>query len=198
MKRRPKVYSNVSACHLDEWKWLSMIASLINLFTMRVLALDCFVKKVQLWYNNYTVRLVSKMNMKNTYSSRGNEHISWVERYLNVPLSKWGACSVTAGHGSLWEGKLSERNSRSAIPHAQQKLQCFYLNHSTEGTWSVSTFPASDLMWPKPHVGFPCGWEQMCARLCRVGSGIVVPCPRLLLCMALSWFGIVEPTGLCI
>lgn len=74
-----------------------MIASLINLFTMRVLALDCFVKKVQLWYNNYTVRLVSKMNIKTTYSSRENEHISWVERYLNVPLCKWGACSVTAG-----------------------------------------------------------------------------------------------------
>lgn len=40
-----KVHSNISACHLDEWKWLSMIASLTNLFTMRVLALDCFVKK---------------------------------------------------------------------------------------------------------------------------------------------------------
>lgn len=48
-----KMYSNISSCHWDEWKWLSVIASLMNVFTMRVVALDCFVKKKKKKSNYY-------------------------------------------------------------------------------------------------------------------------------------------------
>lgn len=91
------------------------------------------------------------------------------EWYLSVPQPKWGeAHSLKAGQGSIWEGEIPARNSHM---HSRRKLWYFYPSRSSEGTWSVSTLPAPDLMWLEARVGFPCSWGADGARLCNVGCG---------------------------
>lgn len=63
--------------------------------------------------------------------------------------------------------------------HSRRKLWYFYLSRSSEGTRSVSTFPASDLMWLEPRVGFPCSWGADGARLCNLRCEDKDPMPWL-------------------
>lgn len=101
----------------------------------------------------------------------------WAHFLNGTTHPKWGAGSqLEQGRAAFGEIKFQhEIPEQRAHRHSRRKLWYFYLSHRT---WSVSTFPASDLMWLGPRVGFPCSWGADGARLCNVGCGDSEPMPR--------------------